>query len=283
MTTPSAPVELPPSQWRRLPDSRASMGWQLAHTESLFAGLEAGSPPVVRWYWPKEPALVLGRSQRAERADLAAARAAGIAVFGRMSGGGAVLIDDHALSLDVALPSSHPLASHDVTHAYRWIGEIWAEALRGLGIAQARAIPTEEVRALPALPAEDPLRLACYGTLSPWEVVVGRRKVVGLSQVRRRAGVVFPIGVHLRWEPERLVDLLAVWPDARPRFIAALRGAAAGLDELTGRPLAAHEVIAAVEEALQLRLGVRLTHSQWLPAEQAMAERLLSAQSQPQV
>eukprot|EP01034_Spumella_vulgaris_P044296 gene44296-55086_t len=35
---------------------------------------------------------------------------------------------------------------------------------------------------------------ACYGGYSPWEVVVGRRKLVGLAQVRRRGGVLLVAG-----------------------------------------------------------------------------------------
>lgn len=267
--------------WRRLPDSDAGMGWQLARTEALFVGLAAGAPPSLRWYRPAQPALVLGRGQGPERADLAAARTAGVTVYRRTSGGGAVLIDGNALSFDVALPTGHPLAASDVTRAYEWIGALWAEALHTLNIPDARAIPTAEVRAIPALAADDPLRLACYGTLSPWEVAVGQRKVVGLSQVRRRAGVIYPIDVHLRWRPEALAALLALPAAARPALAAALHGAAAGLDELAGRFIAASAVIAAVERALVERLGLTLTPCDWLLEEDATAERLEREQFQP--
>jgi lipoate-protein ligase A len=260
--------------WRRLPDSDAGMDWQLAHTEALFTGLAEGAPPTLRWYMPAHPALVLGRSQGPERADSAAARAAGVAIYGRTSGGGAVLVDESALSLDIALPSGHPLAAHDVTYSYRWIGEIWAAALRDLGIPGARTIPTAEVRAIPALAPDDPLRLACYGTLSPWEVVVDRRKVVGLSQVRRRPGTIYAIGVHLRWRPERLVELLAVSSDARPAFAARLRRVAAGLDELAGRAISAAAVRATVERALQEQAGILLTPGDWTASEHQAAQQL---------
>jgi lipoate-protein ligase A len=260
--------------WRRLPDSDADMGWQLAHTEALFAGLEAGALPTLRWYAPAEPALVLGRSQGSHRLDLTAAHGAGVPVYRRTSGGGAVFVDRDALNLDVALPAGHPLADRDLTLSYRWIGEIWAEALYTLGIAAARAIPTEEVRAIPALPDDSLLRLACYGTLSPWEVVAGGRKVVGLSQIRRRPGAVYPIGVHLSFQPERLGQALVPSVDTRRKFGAAMRSAAAGLDELAGRSITAAEVVAAVERALTGRLGIALVPGGWLHQECEAAERL---------
>jgi lipoate---protein ligase len=259
--------------WRRLPDSDEPMDWQLAYTEALFSGLEAGSGPTLRWYRTAVPALVLGRSQHLDRADVAAASATNTAIYGRTSGGGAVYIDEHALSLDVSLPAGHPLALHDVTLSYRPFGEIWADALRRLGIPTARALPTDEARALAALPADEPLRLACYGTLSPWEIVVDGRKVVGLSQVRRRPGAVLAMGVHLHWEPAKLVRLLALTTDERDRLTSALRRTTSGLDVLTDRTLTASDVAAAFEASLAERLGVRFIPGDWLPQERDTARR----------
>lgn len=267
--------------WRRLPRSTAPMRWQLPRTEALFDGLAAGAPPTIRWYIPARPALVLGRSQCPGRADLAAARAAGVVVHRRTSGGGAVLVDDAALSLDIALPAGHPLALTDLTRSYEWIGRAWADALHQLGIPGARAIPTAEARALAALPADDPLRLACFGTLSPYEVVVGQRKVVGLSQIRRRPGAIYAIGVHLRWRPARLTALLALDPPTRAALTASLATAAAGLDELAGRPVAVAEVIPAVERALIGQLGITLRPGPWLTAERAAAARMPAARFWP--
>jgi lipoate-protein ligase A len=253
------------------------MDWQLAHTEALLAGLSAGAPPSLRWYLPDATAVVLGRSQRPALLDHAALRTAGLHAYARTSGGGAVLINRHALSLDIALPAGHPLLLRDVTLSYRWVGEVWAAALAALGIA-ARALPTGEARALTPPAPDDPLRLACYGTLSPWEVVVGARKVVGLSQVRRRAGALLPMGVHLRWQPRALAALLALPARARRRLTSDLRARAAGLDELAGRAVTAREVSAAFEAALVARLGIRLAPGAWLAEEAAAARELLASE-----
>jgi lipoate-protein ligase A len=266
--------------WRRLPDAAEPMDWQLAHTEALLAGLAAGAPPSLRWYQPKRPALVLGRSQKVGVIDHAALRAANLHAYTRTSGGGAVLINHHALSLDIALPAEHPLLARDVTLSYRWVSEVWVAALARLGIA-ARALPTEEARALAAPAPDDPLRLACYGTLSPWEVVVGARKLVGLSQVRRRAGALLPMGIHLRWEPRPLVALLALPAAARRRLAADLRARAVGLNELTDWAVTASEVSAAFEAALGARLGIRVARGAWLVEEEATAQRLCAGEFAP--
>ncbi len=271
------PVSLAGETWRRLPDSTDPMDWQLAHTEALLAGLSAGAPPSLRWYQPDAPALVLGRSQKPALLDHAALRAAGVRAYARTSGGGAVLLDHRALSVDVALPAGHPLLTRDVTLSYRWVGEVWVAALAALGIT-ARTLPTDEARALPQPAPDDPLRLACYGTCSPWEVVMGEAQVVGLSQVRRRAGALLPMGVHLRWEPRALTRLLALPAAARRRLAANLRAHAVGLGELAGRPVAAREVQVAFEAALADRLGVRLMPGQWLAEEEAEARRLATVE-----
>jgi lipoate---protein ligase len=260
--------------WRRLPDKDKPMGRQLAYSEALLAGLAAHPVPALRWYYTSRPALVLGNGQPPAVADLAASQANGVTAYRRTSGGAAVLVDADALSMEVALPAGHPLATFDVVRGYQWMGALWAEALRSLGIAEARAIPTDEVRALDSVPKDDLLRLACYGTLSPWEVVVGRRKVVGLCQVRRRPGALYQVGVNLRWQPQRLTRLLALSPAQQELLAGRLRDVTAGLDELAGRTIDGDEVVAAVETALAARLHVRLTPARWRADERAAAERI---------
>lgn len=283
LTPHAAQTDHPDQHWRLLSSTGAPMDHQLALSEALLAGLsETPTPaPAVRWYVARHPALVLGNGQPPASADLAACRARGIHVYRRASGGTAVLVDGDALSMEVALPAGHPLAISDVVKGYRWIGEVWAQALQNLGIGDARALPTEEVRALPPFAKDDPLRLACYGTLSPWEPVVGARKIVGLSQVRRRPGVLYQVGVYLRWRPERLVELLALPTETRAALTPRLRIAAAGLDELTGRAITGDEVEAAVNAALADALGITLEPSEWTPAERADAERIQHERFRP--
>ena len=274
-TSPSGDAEAPyGSTWRLLTSSGAGMGRQLALSEALLVCLPETGTPALRWYHTSKRALVLGNGQKLEAADLAVSRERGIPVYRRTSGGTAVLVDGDGLSMEVALPAGHPLATGDVVLGYRWLGEVWAQALRALGIQTARAMPTDEVRALPPLATDDPLRLACYGTLSPWEPVAGTRKVVGLSQVRRRGGTLYQVGVYLRWRPEALVELLALPEDERAALLPRLHAATAGLDELAGRPVTVREVTTAVEETLIELLDVRLKRSAWTACEREAASRI---------
>ncbi len=262
--------------WRRLPFSDAPMGRQFALSEGMLAALAETGVPALRWYITAERALVLGNGQREDAADRAALAAQATALYKRASGGTAVLVDETLLSLDIALPHTHPLATTDVVRAYEWIGELWAAALRRLGATGARALPTAAVRAIPSLERDDPLRLACYGTLSPWEVVSGAepRKLVGLCQLRRRAGALYQIGVYLRFDASALATLLAETPTGRGALTARLACAAIGLDEAAGRRYSPRRVIAAVERELRARHNARLAPATWLPAELAAADKL---------
>lgn len=242
----------------------------------MLAALSETGAPALRWYIPHERALVLGNGQSTAIADAAALAARGVALYKRSSGGTAVLADATLVSLDLALPHTHPLATSDVVRAYAWIGELWAEALRELGAADARALPTAAVRAQAPLAREDPLRLACYGTLSPWEVVIGAppRKLVGLSQTRRRPGALYQTGVYLRLDAAALADLLALPGDTRAMLTRSLAHAAAGLDEAADGQCDASAVIAAFERALARRHHVTLTPAAWLPSELVHAQRI---------
>lgn len=270
------------ADWRLLRSTNAPAGRQFALSEALLTiGLAATGKPALRWYVAKQPALILGNGQRPGDADLEAARTAGVRVYRRTSGGTAVLLDEDAINLEVALPTGHPLATGDVVRDYKWIGEVWVRALASLGIEGVRAIPLNEVRGLPPLSKDDPLRLACYGTLSPYEVVRDQRKAVGLSQVRRRGGVLYQMSTYLRWRPERLAALLALSPADRAALTRRLRDVTIGLDELAGRDVAARDVMTAAERALSERLNVRLVAATWTPEELAAADRSQRDRFQP--
>lgn len=271
--------------WRKLPFSDAPLGRQFALSESMLATLQNVPVPAFRWYAPRETALAVGNGQPLVSVDMAACQARGVAVYRRSSGGTAVLVDDAAFSLDLALPFAHPLATSDVTLAYRWVGEMMAEAMRNLGLAEARAIATAEARALAPLARDDPLRLACYGTLSPWEVVIPPaagaapptpRKVVGLCQVRRRGGALFQVGFYRHFDAPTLAALLAIPDDARTDLATRLAEATAGLHGAAPRrhPYATEQIMRIIEDALTQAVGSDIEDGDWTEAELATADRL---------
>jgi lipoate-protein ligase A len=208
-------------------------------------------PPVLSWSTVTAPGLVLGRHAVDPEVDEDAVAAEGVTVAKRSSGGGPVLWDGDLVALDVVLPRGHRLAADDVVAAYRWLGEALADALRALGVPDVEVIDVARARAAKATPG--PAADACFGGLSPFEVLAAGRKVVGLSQTRRRRGALLQAGVPLTLDAPRLARLLGR-DDAWARGLAAT---AAGVRELAPDVTAA-DLVAAVEAAIATREGVRL-------------------------
>jgi len=194
---------------------------------------------------------VLGCSQRRLLADLGTR--ADVEVLVRAAGGGAVLVGPWMLGVSALLPAAHPLAACDTVPSYRWLGECLAQSLQQVGIG-ASALSPERLRARrgerPA-PAPD---WACFGGLSPWEVLVGERKIAGLAQVRRRHGVLLVAGVLLQPPPWTLLcDLLGRPIEEAQRLALATTSCAEERADAEPEPLQA-ALCQALAEALQAAL-----------------------------
>ncbi len=187
---------MPPTAWRQVRPGTCTVPEALARSVDL---LTRGEGPAIVVHRVSPAAITVGRAQMSG-VDMAAAAAEGLQVVTRPSGGGPVLWDDDLIALDVILPAGHPLLPTDVVAGYRWLGEAVVAALTAIGVPGARAVPPAEARAWPRGDAAG----LCFGGLSPWEVVVGDRKVLGLSQVRRQAGGIIQVGVPMRLDAARL-------------------------------------------------------------------------------
>lgn len=255
-------------RWRRLPESHGNVVDLLAGVDALLGGMEQEPRATIRWSVATTPALILGSSQRLTEIDFATCQAAGVSVHKRRSGGGAVYADTDLLWLDVALPTAHPLHLTDMTRSYRWFGEVWAAALETLGLP-VRVPGVDEARQLNrALPPV--VQRACYGGVSPYEVLMGDRKIVGLAQVRRHGGAVLQSGVYLHWRAEQVSDLLQGSADERRERTRLLQGRAVGLADLSTPPMSFSQVVAAWEKAVADNLGIELVLGTWSDHEQLL-------------
>jgi lipoate-protein ligase A len=161
--------------------------------------------PVTRAQWRvwryRAPAIVLGLSQRALQRSVAARADERVPVLVRASGGGAVLAGPWMIGATVLLPSKHPLAAGALVDSYRWFGELHARVLRGFDV-ESRLLSPQQLRDGDSrVGGFEPLPWACFGALSPWELVGdGGRKLGGLAQQRRASGIALVAGT-LVWRP----------------------------------------------------------------------------------
>jgi lipoate---protein ligase len=225
--------------WRRLPVEVDDAEALLARGAALLDGLAEDPVPTLRWYRASSPALVLGRGQAG------AVHAGDLPVVTRYSGGGAVLLDDGLLSLDVLLPATHPWLHGDVSAVFSHIGSAWVAAFRDLGVTDVAMHDGPAMARRRGTPREQLLAAICYATLGRGEVLVAGRKVVGLAQRRRRPGALVQCGLLRRWNPAALLAAFGGDPDD-----AEVLHGAAGLDDLLDDAPDDVAVMAAVERML---------------------------------
>jgi lipoate---protein ligase len=226
MSDPTADSKAPRGVLVRSVDAAEEQAWnELQLTAPVLQ-------PAARLWRYLRPAVVLGRSQQWLQASVRPVGTPGaLPVVRRASGGGAVLVGPWMLGASVVLPPTHPLlGGEQVADGYRWLGDLFVAALAEHGV-QAASMPRERTRKA----AED-LAWACFAGMSPWEVAVADRKLVGFAQRRSRHGVLIVAGALLDTVPWEILCAALERPGALARDLAATTIDAS---EILGRPLPA--------------------------------------------
>lgn len=189
--------------------------------------------PCFRVWTYSSPAIVLGCSQRSLR-EAAEERLDGRAeLLERESGGGAVLTGPWLVSASVVLPLRHPWLSQGLLEGYRRLGQLHVAALQACGVA-TRAVPPQELPRTQETNAVSSADWACFGSLSPWEVVNAEgRKLVGLAQRRRQSGVLLVAGTLVAQPDWPLLCEAMGYPEAA----SGLRQRTVSCTELMARPV----------------------------------------------
>lgn len=218
----------------RLPPATGAAGsWSVTTAGGGAAVLHAGSAALivagapasrsVRILEATDRCVVLGSAQPDDVLDLGRMAAAGVGAARRRSGGAAVMVGPgENMWVDVVVPGADPLWVADVGRAGWWLGDLWARSLRASGCHAVQAWRGPMVRGQWA-------ERVCFAGLGPGEVTVEGRKVLGLSQRRTRAGVLFQCALLIRWAPAELLDVLALDDAERVRGERELSGAASGV------------------------------------------------------
>lgn len=158
-------------------------------------------------------ALVLGSAQLEASVDTEAVDRAGLDLVRRRSGGGAVLlVPGQHLWFDVVVPAGDPFHDADVERATWWLGEVIRDALHDIVDAAAIARLGGLSMHHRGVSDRELGRVACFAAAGPGEVLLGSRKLVGISQRRTRDGERFQCIVHGEWDAARTSSLL-VAPD----------------------------------------------------------------------
>jgi lipoate-protein ligase A len=233
-------------RWGLLPFHIGDTAHHMALTDLLVRTV-ADRGPAAWWHATNVSTLLVGPSMRRLWGQDAPD---GIAVATRHTGGGAVLVGPGVLGLDIALPACHPFLTADIVNDYRWLGLVWQDALYRLGIS-ASVLSIEDARSMTRnVSAVPDAQLSCFASFSPYEVISGGKKVVGLSQVRRAGGVLFASAVHLDADPADLANALPLSEGRRRRLAAHLDQRATNLVRVAPHPPTPSDVMRAFRESL---------------------------------
>jgi len=170
------------------------------------------SEPADREIWHHDitaPAVVLGSTQQQSIVDVDACRRAGVEVVRRRSGGGAVLLLPGDVTwIDVIVPVGAPGWSDDVHGPMVWLGRHLAAAIADVAGVEDLAVHDM------AMISTSWSKLVCFDGVGAGEVLVGGRKLVGLSQRRTRHAARLQCCWYSSYDTSLLVDLLS--PSDRP-------------------------------------------------------------------
>lgn len=183
--------------------------WNQVDVETTVEQLHSFDVPdaperLVRWCVPTDRAIVLGRAQPDAFVDHDAARRANTTVVRRRSGGGVVLVDARSMFwFDIVVPNGDALWDDDVNRSFHWLGDVIVSAL---DVRRAHAHKG-------AMLTGDFARDVCFIGVGPGEVLVDGKKIVGISQRRRRSGAVFQCSVLTQPNAQDVTGLVRVDDD----------------------------------------------------------------------
>ncbi len=186
----------------------SSSPFRLVRSRSSAGDFHARSvpDPAGREIWRHDiesPALVLGSTQDESVVDLDACRLARVDVVRRRSGGGAVLLLPGEVTwIDVIVPAGTPGWSDDVHGPMVWLGRHLAAAFTAATGVDDLVVHDAAMR------STSWSRLVCFDGVGAGEVLLGGRKLVGLSQRRTRHAARLQCCWYSTYDPSRLVELL---------------------------------------------------------------------------
>lgn len=243
-------------RWRVLQDPPTAGARNMA-VDLALARHRGRHEAVLRFYRWIRPTLSLGRHQAgALRYDPLAARALGVEIVRRPTGGREVL-HDQELTYAVVIPFQGP---GSLRQRYEEINEALVHALRLLGVPAQRAPRAARV------PGPD--AGACFARPAPGEIIVHGRKLVGSAQVRIGSTILQHGSILLR---PASVSLHALARNGQP--VLAQEGAY--LDNLLGKRHSIHHLIATLTASLAGAFGGEWTQAPGLRPDEEETVRSL--------
>jgi len=226
------------------------------------------SPPTLRLYQWRPPAVSLGYFQKRHDLDLEACRRLGYEVVRRPTGGKAVLhLDDLTYAVIAGTGEGMPSA---VTAAYHLIAQGLLHAFRLLGI-----------EAKMGRERDDPHRTdICFLRCARGSIVHRGKKLVGSAQTWHGSSLLQHGSIIVRPQVEAWLALVQTEGESPAELRARLAARLTSMQEILGSPPKLTELKEAVRQGMAQALGVELQPGELSVGEWPLARALANQEEE---
>ena len=256
----------PPVFWRLIHSEALDGATNMAIDESVLHAVADGqAQPTLRFFAWDPPCLSLGRAQSASDADLSRLQSQGWGLVRRPTGGRAILHRDE-LTYSIAAPMNDPRVAGSIVESYRRLSAGLLAGLNQLGLsAESNSSHSGQSLGGPV----------CFEEVSEYEITVGKQKLLGSAQLRKR-GVVLQHGtLPISGDTTLICEVLAFAnSSARQSARARMLDRAASLTSVGINNVCWQDVAKAMATGIAEALNLTLQPGGLSEAEQIMAKKL---------
>ncbi len=190
-------------KYRLIESRRKNAFMQMAVDEAILnAVIENKSPETIRFFDFLPPAITIGRLQNIEGIDVGLCRKKGIDLVRRLTGGRAVFHSgDFTFSL--ILKKNNKIFGGTVYETYETISSTFLLSLRSLNIP-VKWERLEFDRRKKRTIEQNPL---CFSSISRYELTLNNKKVLGISQYRKKDAILVQGSLLLKKPSTAFIDL----------------------------------------------------------------------------
>lgn len=256
-------------KWRLLDTGYQNAYTNMAIDEAIsMACSQKLVPPTIRFYGWKPAAISLGYFQKINRAlNIHNCLKLGLDIVRRPTGGRTVL-HDQEITYSLVSPIDNPLLPNNVLGCYQLIGKALHMGLNNLNIkaelTPRKKIPSERVH------REKPS--SCFFTLSPYEILVNGKKIIGSAQKREKGNFLQHGSILLEINAENLSTVLQIPPENRSVFINTLKKRVTSINELGVYKNS--DIKKAIIRGFQLVMDIKLETDKLTDFEISLANKL---------
>ncbi len=247
--------------WRFLDTGALSPACNMAIDRALLALHANGkSPPTLRLYQWRPPAVSLGYFQKRHDLDLEACRRLGYEVVRRPTGGKAVLhLDDLTYAIIAGTPEGMPSA---VTAAYQLIAQGLLHAFRLLGIEAKMGRERGDSQSSDI----------CFLRCARGAILYQKKKLVGSAQTWHASSLLQHGSIIIRPQVEAWLPLVQHEGESPVALRARLAARLTSVEEVLGRKPKLAEIKEAMRQGMAQALGIRFELGELTPGEWTLAK-----------